>query len=77
MKSKCDKCIRGARVSITGATPHNTLKMDMGGAVLYVIPRGIEIEVALNTENLIDGNYTFAIWDGKQWLYTTSKEANK
>lgn len=52
MAAKCTNCLRGARLRITGVNPSNTLRMDMGGAVLYVMPRGNKIEVVLNSENL-------------------------
>jgi len=43
--------------------------MNMGGAVLYVMP-GLngEITVTLNTQNLIDGEYAVAIWNGEVWI---------
>jgi len=75
--AKCNKCLRGARVSVTGVHPTNTLRMDMGGAVLYVMPRGTEIEVVLNSENLTEGDYASATWDGERWIYTTGKSLAK
>lgn len=64
MSKKCDKCLRGASISVTGANPRHTLKMDMGGAVLYVVPKADgTIEVILNSENLVDGDYAYCIWD--------------
>ena len=68
--AKCDKCLRGARISTTGVNPSNTtLKMDMGGEVLYVMPvAGGRIEVVLNSENLTDGDYTKSVWDGERWI---------
>lgn len=73
MAAKCTNCLRGARLRITGVNPSNTLRMDMGGAVLYVMPRGNKIEVVLNSENLIDGDYASATWDGEQWHYASGK----
>ena len=68
MAKKCDKCLRSARISTTGITK-DTLKMDMGGAILYVMPReGGKIDVALNTENLLDGDYAYCTWDGEKWI---------
>jgi|GEM_PF-2221732 len=69
MAKKCDNCLRGARFSITEVNPRTTLKMNMGGAVLYVMP-GLngEITVTLNTQNLIDGEYAVAIWNGEVWI---------
>lgn len=29
--AKCVKCLRGARINVTGVNPKNTLKLDMGG----------------------------------------------
>lgn len=34
---KCDKCLRGAKASITGIDK-KTLKLDIGGAVFYAWP---------------------------------------
>lgn len=40
MAKKCDRCLRGTRVRTTGVNPSNTtLRLDIGGAVLYVTPR--------------------------------------
>ncbi len=72
--AKCRKCLHGARISITG-TNKKTLKMDMGGAVLYLMPKSNgKMEVALNSENLSEGDYASATWDGEQWYYATGKE---
>ena len=70
--AKCTKCLRGATIRTTGIDS-KTLRMDMGGAVLYVIPCGEEIEVVLNSESLVEGDYAAATWDGKQWFYATGK----
>jgi hypothetical protein len=68
IRTKCRKCLKGARISITGLDK-NTLRMDMGGAVLYLTPKEDgKMEVALNSENLIDGDYAFATWTGNKWL---------
>jgi hypothetical protein len=73
--AKCVKCLRGARISITGVNPRNTLKMDMGGAVLYVMPKEKgEIEVCLNSENLVEGDYAVALWNGENWVITTKQK---
>ena len=67
--SKCSKCLRGARCGITGVNPHNTLKMDIGGAVLYVTPKpNGAIDVALNSESLLDGDYIYACWTSQEWI---------
>lgn len=74
---KCTNCLRGARLGITGVAPNNTLKMDMGGAVLYVAPKPDgKIDVVLNTENLFDGDYACAHWDGSGWQITTGDDRN-
>jgi hypothetical protein len=66
-RTKCRKCLKGARIRITGLDK-NTLCMDMGGAVLYLMPKeNGKMEVALNSENLIDGDYAFATWTGNKW----------
>lgn len=71
MAKKCDRCLRGARIDITG-TDRRTLKLDMGGAVLYLIP-GTEgkMSVVLNSEALIDGDYAAGDWDGENWRVAT------
>jgi len=75
--AKCDKCLRGARISITGVNPHNTLSLDMGGATLYIIPKqNGDIDVTLNSESLVDGDYASAYWDGNQWRYATGDAMN-
>ncbi len=69
MAKKCDKCLKGSKASITGVAPNNTtLKLDMGGAVLYVMPRGKTIDVVLNSESIIDGDYKACIWNGEEWI---------
>ena len=73
--AKCDKCLRGTQISVTGVDPSNTLKIDIGGAVLYVMPAkdgGIKVEV--NTQNLIDGDYAISSWNGERWSISTMKE---
>ena len=69
-KKKCDNCLRKAQATTTGGSPRNaTLKIDMGGAVFYVMPGpNGEIEVTLNAENIILGNYIYCYFDGKQWF---------
>lgn len=68
--AKCVNCLRGAHVDITGVESKTTLKMDMGGAVLYVMPqKNGKIEVSLNSENLVDGDYIYAIWNGESWIF--------
>jgi len=68
--AKCDKCLRGTKVSVTGVNPSNTLKIDMGGAVLYVTPcDNGKIDVAVNAKNLLDGEYVYAIWNKECWIY--------
>lgn len=67
----CSKCLRGARIDTTGVNPSNTLKMDMGGAVLYVMPKPKgEIEIYLNSENLTDGDFAICLWNGVEWTIT-------
>ncbi len=75
--AKCDKCLRGTHISTTGVNPPNrTLKMDIGGAVLYVIPGDNgKIEVNLNSQSLIDGDYAVCIWYGERWMVTTMSGA--
>jgi hypothetical protein len=74
--AKCLKCLRGARISITG-TDKKTLRMDMGGAVLYLMPKSEgSMEVALNSESLIDGDYAFATWTGENWLVACGNDKN-
>ena len=68
--AKCYKCLRGARLNVRGVNHQTTLEMDIGGALLFVMPKeNGKIEVHLNSENLVDGNYAFASWDGKKWSY--------
>lgn len=75
-KAKCLKCLRGARLSITG-TNKKTLRMDMGGAVLYLMPKDDgNMEVTLNSETLIDGDYAFATWTGAEWLVGCGNDKN-
>jgi hypothetical protein len=39
MAKKCDKCLRGVQARTTGTNPKDvTLKMNMGGAIVYVTP---------------------------------------
>ena len=71
--AKCTLCLRGAAPSITGID-RRTLKLDMGGAILFVVPRGDgKIDVCLNTENLMEGDYLTGGWDGARWTVTTRK----
>lgn len=72
MAKKCDNCLRGAQIKTTGTHPKDsTLKMDMGGAVLYVMPRpNGNIEVHLNSESL-DGEYSVCIWNGDGWIVSS------
>ncbi len=66
---KCDKCLKGAVASTTGVSPYNTtLKIDIGGAVIYVTPKGNSVDVSVNSENLIDGDFKYLIWDGQKWI---------
>lgn len=74
--AKCNKCLRGARISITG-TDGRTLRMDMGGAVLYLMPKDDgSMEVALNSENLVEGDYAFATWSGNEWFVGCGNDKN-
>ena len=73
MAKKCDSCLRGAKPSITGIE-RRTLELDMGGARLYVIPKtNGEIDVCLNSENLMDGDYFSAGWNGERWIACSRK----
>ena len=73
MAKKCDNCLRGAVPSITGLD-RKTLRLDMGGAALFVIPRESgRIDVTLNSENLTDGDYLSGSWDGERWIISTRK----
>jgi hypothetical protein len=75
-RTECRKCLKGARISITGLD-RNTLRMDMGGAVLYLMPKDNgEMEVALNSENLLEGDYALATWTGKEWLVGCGNSKN-
>ena len=75
-KAICTKCLHGARISTTGVSPRNTtLRMDMGGAVLYVMPKSDgSIEVSLDSQNLIDGDYAYCIWDDERWIISDMKD---
>ena len=74
--AKCNKCLRGARISITG-TNKKTLRMDMGGAVLYLMPKDNgKMEAALNSENLTEGDYAFATWTGERWSVACGNDKN-
>ena len=76
MVAKCRKCLRGARIDITG-TDKRTLCMDMGGAVLYLMPKEDgKMEVALNSENLNDGDFAVATWTGDKWLVGCGNSKN-
>ena len=69
----CTNCLRGARPSITGID-RRTLMLEMGGAVIYITPREDgRIDVALNSENLVDGDYLSGGWDGERWIVCTRK----
>lgn len=70
MAKKCDKCLSGAQIRTTGVNPNDiTLKMDMGGAILYVTPHSDgTIDVTLNSESLLDGDYAMCIWNGNEWI---------
>lgn len=70
MAKKCDKCLRGVKIRTTGTNPTNTtLKIDIGGAILYVSPHTDgKIDVALNAESLLDGDYAVCIWNGEEWI---------
>ena len=74
--AKCSKCLRGARISITGIDKR-TLRMDMGGAVLYLMPKSDGLfEIALNSGSLIEGDYAFATWSGNEWVVGCGKHEN-
>lgn len=65
--AKCDKCLRGAKASITGIDK-KTLRLDIGGAVLYAWPSRDGVEVSLNAKSLADGDYVVALWNGEGWI---------
>lgn len=74
--AKCNRCLKGARVSITG-TDKKTLKLDMGGAVLYLMPKESgRMEMALNSESLTEGDYAFATWSGSEWFVGCGNNKN-
>jgi hypothetical protein len=74
--AKCRKCLRGARISITGVYK-NSLQMDMGGAILYLIPQSDgRMEVALHSENLVEGDYAAATWTGERWIVSCRRNEN-
>lgn len=64
---KCDKCLRGSKASITGIDK-KTLRLDIGGAVLYAWPSADGFEISLNAKSLVDGDYIVALWNGEQWI---------
>ncbi len=67
-KKKCDFCLRKAEAGTTGVTG-DTLQIDMGGAVFYVIPLpNGKIDVDLNAESLVQGNYLSCRWTGEKWI---------
>jgi hypothetical protein len=69
--TKCRQCLHGATIGITGIT-RRTLKLNMGGAVLYITPgKDGEIEVTLNSENLVEGDYAVARWNDARWICNT------
>ncbi len=65
--AKCRKCLRGAKLSITGIN-NKTLSVDLGGAVLYLVPTNVGMEVSINSENLVEGDYAYVIWTGEEWI---------
>lgn len=73
--AKCDKCIRGARVCTTGVAPADrTLKIDLGGAVVYIVPGSDgTIDVTVNAESLINGDYVVSLWSDGRWIVTGKK----
>lgn len=76
-KARCDKCLRGVKVCTTGISNlrRPTLKLDIGGAVLYVMPgENGTIDVSLNAENLLYGDYASCIWNGEKWIISTMSE---
>jgi hypothetical protein len=64
--AKCNKCLKGAKLSITGIDKR-TLRIDIGGAVLYLMPTAKGMDVSINSENLVEGDYAYATWTGEQW----------
>jgi hypothetical protein len=75
-RNKCRKCLKGASIKITGLE-RNTLCMNMGGAVLYLMPKEDgKMEVSLNSENLVEGDYAFATWTGSEWLVECGNSKN-
>lgn len=53
--AKCYKCLRGSRLNVRGVNPQTTLEMDIGGALLFVMPKeNGKIEVHLIGANGLD-----------------------
>jgi hypothetical protein len=74
--AKCLKCLGGARISTTG-TDKETLRMDMGGVVLYIMPKSDgSMQVALNIESLVTSDGVFATWTGEKWLAGCGNDEN-
>lgn len=45
--------------------------------MMYLTPKeNGEMDVALNSENLIDGDYAFATWTGNKWLVACGNSKN-
>ena len=66
---KCTACSRGVLISTTGVNPSSTLKIDIGGATLYVVPKSDgKIDVHVDGESLIDGDIALCTWDGIEWF---------
>jgi len=66
--SKCKKCLHSAKLKITGLNS-KTLKIDIGGVNIYIMPQSNEnIDVSVNSENLVEGDYFYAIWNKENWI---------
>lgn len=70
--AKCDKCLRGAKASITGIDK-KTLRLDIGGAVFYAWPSKDGFEVSLNAKSLAYGDYIVAMWNGETWIVESER----
>lgn len=70
--NKCNKCLKGAKLTTTGVDGGKTLKIDLGGAVIYIMPKDGDIDVHVNSDNLLDGEFAVALWrrNDCKWIIT-------
>ena len=45
-----------------------TLKLEIGGTVLYARPSADGFEISLNAKSPVDGDYIVARWNGERWI---------